>query len=53
MKAVSSFNPIVISKAGAGGLKQLVPETAIRLDVRNLYDANENITGGPSTFVTS
>ena len=46
MKAMSSFNPIVISKAGAGGLMQLVPETATRLDVRNLYDANENITGG-------
>lgn len=25
---------------------QLVPETVIRLAVRNLYDANENITGG-------
>ena len=46
MKAESSFNPIVISKAGAVGLMQLVPETAIRHGVRNLYDANENITGG-------
>lgn len=46
MKAGSSFNPIVISKAGAVGLMQLVPETAIRHGVRNLYDANENITGG-------
>ena len=46
MKAESSFNPIVISKAGAVGLMQLVPETAIRHGVRHLYDANENITGG-------
>lgn len=46
MKAEPSFNPIVISKAGAVGLMQLVPETAIRHGVRNLYDANENITGG-------
>ena len=40
MKAESSFNPIVISKAGAVGLMQLVPETAIHHGVRNLYDAN-------------
>lgn len=46
MKAESSFNPTVISKAGAVGLMQLVPETAIRHGVRNLYDANDNITGG-------
>ena len=46
MKAESSFNPTVISKAGAVGLMQLVPETAIRHGVRNLYDTNENITGG-------
>ena len=46
MKAESSFNPIAISKAGAVGLMQLIPETAIRHGVRNLYDANDNITGG-------
>lgn len=53
LKAESSFNPIVISRAGAVGLMQLVPETAIRHGVRNLYDANENISGGPSICVTS
>jgi len=46
MKAESSFNPTAISKAGAVGLMQLIPETAIRHGVHNLYDANENITGG-------
>ena len=46
MKAESSFNPIAVSKAGAVGLMQLIPETAIRHGVRNLYDANDNITGG-------
>ncbi|MEP6958839.1 MAG: lytic transglycosylase domain-containing protein [Nitrospirota bacterium] len=46
MRVESSFNPTAISKAGAVGLMQLIPETAIRHGVRNLYDANENITGG-------
>jgi soluble lytic murein transglycosylase len=46
IKAESSFNPTVISKAGAVGLMQLIPETAIRHGVHNLYDANDNITGG-------
>jgi soluble lytic murein transglycosylase len=46
MKAESSFNPIAVSKAGAVGLMQLIPETAIRHGVRNLYDANDNISGG-------
>lgn len=46
MKAESSFNPIVVSKAGAVGLMQLVPETALRHGVHNLYDTNENVAGG-------
>ena len=46
IKAESSFNPIVVSKAGAVGLMQLIPETAIRHGVRNLYDTNDNVTGG-------
>jgi soluble lytic murein transglycosylase-like protein len=46
MKAESSFNPLVVSKAGAVGLMQLVPETAMRHGVRNLYDTNENVAGG-------
>ena len=46
MKAESSFNPIVVSKAGAVGLMQLVPETAMRHGVQNLYDTSENVAGG-------
>ena len=46
MKVESSFNPVVVSKAGAVGLMQLIPETAIRHGVRNLYDAQENVAGG-------
>jgi soluble lytic murein transglycosylase len=46
MKAESGFNPTVISKAGAVGLMQLIPETAIRHGVRNLYDTRDNIAGG-------
>ena len=46
MKAESSFNPRVVSKAGAVGLMQLVPETALRHGVQNLYDTNENVAGG-------
>lgn len=46
MKAESSFDPTVISKAGAVGLMQLIPETAIRHGVRNLYDTRDNIGGG-------
>jgi soluble lytic murein transglycosylase-like protein len=46
MKAESSFNPIVVSKAGAVGLMQLVPETAMRHGVQNLYDTDENVAGG-------
>ena len=46
IKAESDFNPTVISKAGAIGLMQLIPETAIHHGVENLYDTNENIRGG-------
>jgi soluble lytic murein transglycosylase-like protein len=46
MKAESSFNPLVVSRAGAVGLMQLIPETALRHGVRNLYDTDENVAGG-------
>ncbi len=46
IKAESDFNPTIISRAGAVGLMQLIPETAIRHGVENLYDTDDNIRGG-------
>jgi soluble lytic murein transglycosylase len=46
IKAESDFNPTAISRAGAVGLMQLIPETASRHGVRDLYDTRENITAG-------
>lgn len=53
MKAESSFNPTVVSKAGAVGLMQLIPETAIRHGVRNLLIRTRTSPVGPSTCATS
>ncbi len=46
MKAESSFHLGAVSPKGASGLMQLMPATAIRFGVRNIFDARENVFGG-------
>ena len=42
----SAFNPAAISRKGARGLMQLMPETAQQYGIRDVFDPAQNITGG-------
>ncbi|HNP27281.1 MAG TPA: transglycosylase SLT domain-containing protein [Nitrosomonas sp.] len=42
----SAFNVQAVSHKNAQGLMQLIPETAERFQVKNTFDAEENIKGG-------
>jgi membrane-bound lytic murein transglycosylase MltF len=42
----SKFKPRIVSRSGAAGIMQLMPNTVRRFGVRNVYDPEENIKGG-------
>lgn len=46
MQAESAFHPYVVSRAGAEGLMQLMPDLAGEMGVIDAFDPRENIMGG-------
>jgi len=46
IKVESDYDPRAVSYAGARGLMQLMPETAERMQVKDINDPRENIFGG-------
>jgi soluble lytic murein transglycosylase-like protein len=46
IQAESAYNPNAVSSAGAVGLMQLMPATALRYGVSDRRDAEQNIDGG-------
>jgi len=46
IRAESGFNNRAVSRKGAQGLMQLMPQTASQLGVKNPFDPNANVEGG-------
>jgi soluble lytic murein transglycosylase-like protein len=46
IKVESDYDPRAVSIAGARGLMQMIPATAERMQVRDIFDPRENIFGG-------
>jgi hypothetical protein len=42
----SAFDPFAVSVKGAQGLMQLMPGTAVRFGVQDVFDPAENVLGG-------
>ena len=42
----SNFNPKAVSRKNARGLMQIMPQTAARLGVKNIFDPRENVDAG-------
>jgi hypothetical protein len=42
----SNYDPRAVSSTGAQGLMQLMPETGLRMQMRDAFDPRENIFGG-------
>jgi hypothetical protein len=46
IQAESNFNPKALSPKNAQGLMQLIPETAARFGVKDVWDPEQNVRGG-------
>jgi soluble lytic murein transglycosylase-like protein len=46
IRAESNYNPRAVSPKGAGGMMQLIPATAKRFGVTNVFDPKDNVLGG-------
>ena len=50
IKVESNFNPTAVSRAGAAGLMQIMPENYRALRIQDPFDPTQNIMGGARYF---
>lgn len=50
IKVESDFDPYAVSRRGAKGLMQLMPDNIAVLRIKNVFDPSENIMGGAKYF---